>query len=557
MATTLKTKNSVTAASAPSSLAQGELAVNIADKKMWVGNASLTPVQIVGAGSGGGAAAGSNTQVQYNSSGALAGDTGFVYSGGKVGIGIASPTNTLDVVGSTSANLSLAATSGQADMYIVSSSGSGAYLTLQSSNNYTTIFGTNGATTEWKFGKFGAADLLIQNYSSTGAITFLTQSTARASISSAGNFSTVLDASIHGVTVGMGANSITYNTALGYQALNSGSLSGNENTAVGHLALNVTTSGAANTAVGDYSLALNTTGSNNSSFGSNSLVANTTGSANTSIGRLSLSSNTTGNNNTAVGYQAGYTNTTSSESVFVGYYAGRTSTGANNLCVGTYAGGSLTTGAGNTFVGANGGPSACGYTVTTGSKNTILGNYNGNQTGLDIRTSSNNIVVSDGDGTPRHQIDGNGTIRKLGLNGTYSVELMGSKTIAVGTNTLLCSISNVASIGSIGVTFECTLNNAGGNDGYSAAKNCREIVYGGYADGTNWIASTETYNVQGSRNAAIINVTLTTTATQSGTNIIYLYANSTQTGVAATSTNTVMYRVKAIDVSSGVAFTQY
>jgi hypothetical protein len=39
--------------------------------------------------------------------------------------------------------------------------------------------------------------------------------------------------------------------------------------------------------------------------------------------------------------------------------------------------------------------------ITTGSKNTILGRYNGNQGGLDIRTSSNNIVLSDGDGNPR------------------------------------------------------------------------------------------------------------------------------------------------------------
>jgi hypothetical protein len=41
-----------------------------------------------------------------------------------------------------------------------------------------------------------------------------------------------------------------------------------------------------------------------------------------------------------------------------------------------------------------------GYYVTTGYKNTIIGGYNGNQGGLDIRTASNNIVLSDGDGNP-------------------------------------------------------------------------------------------------------------------------------------------------------------
>lgn len=51
MATVIKTKNSVTASVTPSSLAQGELAVNIADKKMWVGDASSVPqVLISGAG---------------------------------------------------------------------------------------------------------------------------------------------------------------------------------------------------------------------------------------------------------------------------------------------------------------------------------------------------------------------------------------------------------------------------------------------------------------------------------------------------------------------------
>jgi hypothetical protein len=47
--------------------------------------------------------------------------------------------------------------------------------------------------------------------------------------------------------------------------------------------------------------------------------------------------------------------------------------------------------------------------VTSGQKNTILGKYNGNQGGLDIRTSSNNIVLSDGDGNPRLHIDSAGT----------------------------------------------------------------------------------------------------------------------------------------------------
>jgi hypothetical protein len=50
MATTIKLKNSVTTTNAPSSLVQGEVAINVTDKKVWVGNAATTPVQLLGTG---------------------------------------------------------------------------------------------------------------------------------------------------------------------------------------------------------------------------------------------------------------------------------------------------------------------------------------------------------------------------------------------------------------------------------------------------------------------------------------------------------------------------
>jgi hypothetical protein len=142
MATTLKTKNSVTTTVTPTTLAQGELAVNITDKKMWVGNAATTPVQILGAGATN-RAGGSNTQVQYNSSGDLAGSANMVFDGstlttlnsaytgtltggtgvvnlgsgqfykdasGNVGIGITNPTNILVVAGAATANADARAT---------------------------------------------------------------------------------------------------------------------------------------------------------------------------------------------------------------------------------------------------------------------------------------------------------------------------------------------------------------------------------------------------------------------------------------------------------------
>jgi hypothetical protein len=172
--------------------------------------------------------------------------------------------------------------------------------------------------------------------------------------------------------------------AVGYQALANNTA--NSNTAVGLSALFTNTTGSENTGLGTGALYANTTGASNSAVGYGALDSNTTGSYNTALGREALQSNTTADNNTAVGYQAGYSNTTGHTNLFLGHQAG-------------YA---TTTGTHNTFVGSgNNSTGNSGAAITTGSKNSILGNYNGNYGGLDIRTSSNNIVLSDGDGNPR------------------------------------------------------------------------------------------------------------------------------------------------------------
>jgi hypothetical protein len=61
-----------------------------------------------------------------------------------------------------------------------------------------------------------------------------------------------------------------------------------------------------------------------------------------------------------------------------------------------------------------------GFYISTGSKNTIIGQYTGNQGGLDIRTSSNYIVLSDGDGNPRGIFDSSGNFL-VGLSSTEAV----------------------------------------------------------------------------------------------------------------------------------------
>jgi hypothetical protein len=153
-----------------------------------------------------------------------------------------------------------------------------------------------------------------------------------------------------------------------------------------------------------------------------SLQASTTANNNVAVGTQALNSNTTASNNTAVGYQAGYGNTTGTANAFLGYLAGyANTTGGGNTFLGNGAGQALTTtnnsthvgniagtassGAQNTFLG-----SFAGYLCTTGASNTIIGRYSGNQGGLDIRTASNYIVLSDGDGNPRGIFTNDGSL---------------------------------------------------------------------------------------------------------------------------------------------------
>lgn len=237
------------------------------------------------------------------------------------------------------------------------------------------------------------------------------------------------DLNVNGLTIGKGAGTILTNTAVGINALQLNT-TGIENTAVGAYTLQNNTTGIFNTAVGSQALRSNTTGFWNIAIGQESLYANTTGVSNIALGRQSLRfnstggsniaigasalfenrtgntniaigntsirQNTTGYQNTAIGANTLYNNTTGYENTAVGHFSLQQNTiGYSNTAIGKSALSGNTTGFFNTALGMS-----SGISITTGSYNTIVGNYSGNQYDLDIRTSNNNIVLSDGIGWP-------------------------------------------------------------------------------------------------------------------------------------------------------------
>jgi hypothetical protein len=175
--------------------------------------------------------------------------------GGNVGIGTASPTQLLELNGTSNLRFAM----GASHPYI-------------QTNNQDLNFGTR------------TADLMV--IKSGGNVGIGTDSPA-ALLDVNG------DALINDLTVGRGAGNISSNTALGNDALDSN------------------TTGIFNTAVGYRALQDNTTGSNNTATGIQALRECTTGIYNTAVGINAGLRLTTGSNNLLLGNDAGRSNSPS------------------------------------------------------------------------------------------------------------------------------------------------------------------------------------------------------------------------------------------------------
>ena len=72
-------KNFTSAGNVPTWLAEGELAANIIDKKLWVGNTLNTPVLLINASTTP-TAQGLNTEIQFNDGGIVGAHAGLTYN---------------------------------------------------------------------------------------------------------------------------------------------------------------------------------------------------------------------------------------------------------------------------------------------------------------------------------------------------------------------------------------------------------------------------------------------------------------------------------------------
>ena len=218
-------------------------------------------------------------------------------------------------------------------------------------------------------------------------------------ISNLGNIELPLTAG--GVVYGLGSQAKTTPAGTAGQYLVSGGTGipvftdlgslGNQNTAVGTLALASNSTGMSNTAVGNTALYSNTSGNQNTAVGLLAGFANTTGTDNVAIGGGALYSNTVSNGNIAIGTTAMYYANGGSNSTVIGYNAGQTAYGGTN-----------------TFLGYN-----SGFAVTSGANNVIIGGYTGSAAPISA-TGSNWIVLSDGAGTVRQTISPTGQVTLAG-----------------------------------------------------------------------------------------------------------------------------------------------
>ena len=220
--------------------------------------------------------------------------------------------------------------------------------------------------------------------------------------------------------------------------------------------------------------------------------------SNTALGVSALNGNSTGVRMTAVGYRSMVGATGNFNAAFGSNTFESLTSGTNGTAIGDYAL-QQTTGSFNTAVG-----NGSGYLITTGSKNTILGIFSGNQNGLNITTSSNYVVLSDGDGTPRAYHNGTDWVFPTGNLTTSTGGYTGSSTSSSsGTNTASLTYRDIVTMSTLAsnvmyqyfITINATDNNYLAV-GYVIHTSTTDILIPLYSGGVPFLGTSGTVDVQ-------------------------------------------------------------
>lgn len=400
---------------------------------------------------------------------------------GNVGIGIAVPTEKLEVAGKTKTT-NLQVTTGATIGNVLTSDALG-NATWQAPIAPTAWSLTGNAGTSFATNFIGTTDnidfIFKRNNIKSGIISLGSTSFGNETLSNNTAFS---------------------NSAFGDRALTDNT-SGSSNSAFGWLTLNRNTQGSQNAGFGSEVLMLNTLGNNNTGIGYRALEANTIGSDNTAAGNAAMLFNTTANKNVALGARAlltqYFTNggvAYDTNNIAIGYEAlfNNNPTGTfnakNNVALGNYSLRSNSIGYSNISLGSN------SLEFNSSASNNIaigvnaLNNNNFSNGGIVYNT--NNIAIgSDAlrSNNPTSITNGNNNVaigyatldmNSIGNNntgiGTVSLRSnsTGTNNTGIGANTLFYN-----SIGSNNTALgkDALLNNIKGSNataiGYAAMKN--------------------------------------------------------------------------------------
>lgn len=379
MSSTIIIKNSATSGSVPSTLTQGEMAINVTNGRLFYGSGSAGTVKefnLTSSISASYALTSSYTLNTVSSSYALTASYAL-NAGGANNTGSFTGSFTGSLLGTASyASQALSASFAVTASYVLSIPGGAAFPYTGSADVTGSLFVTGSS------GFFG--NISLTSASSFIDITPQTGSTFGYKIGS--SWVTRFDASRNNFIFGSNGTiypSITTgfnNFFAGNNAIALGLTSGNNNIAIGFDASN------------NEPLRSLTTGFNNIALGRASLRNNSVGEANIGIGVFSLNANLSGSNNVAVGYNtlltytrfgaiaigfdtfANFAGNDGSDDypIAIGYTAGRNVTNGRHVLIGYLAGRDMS-GATSNLTTAVG--SQAGYGLRTSINDTVIGSF--------------------------------------------------------------------------------------------------------------------------------------------------------------------------------------